>query len=105
MNLVARGRMDCRRPRQPGYVLALAVLGGGLLAGCVGKAPPAADSAAGRPAPPGATAGATVFTDTALFRRVCAEADSGLTPATARRCTPRDQSVRMLPSDTPRRVP
>jgi len=35
---------------------------------------------------------ATVFTDTALFRRVCLQADSGLTPA-ARRCTPRDQRV------------
>jgi hypothetical protein len=36
----------------------------------------------------------TIFTDTALFRRTCIEADSGLTPA-ARRCTPRDQGVRV----------
>lgn len=36
----------------------------------------------------------TVFTDTALFRRICLEADSGLTPA-VRRCTPRDQRVRV----------
>ena len=36
----------------------------------------------------------TVFTDTALFRRICMQADSGLTPA-ARRCTPRDQRVRV----------
>jgi hypothetical protein len=36
----------------------------------------------------------TIFTDTALFRRTCMEADSGLTPA-ARRCTPRDQRVRV----------
>jgi hypothetical protein len=36
----------------------------------------------------------TVFTDTALFRRVCLEADSGLTPSGAR-CTPRDQGVRV----------
>ena len=33
----------------------------------------------------------TVFTDTALFRRLCVEADSGLSPAIGR-CTPRDQS-------------
>lgn len=36
----------------------------------------------------------TIFTDTALFRRTCLEADSGLTLA-ARRCTPRDQRVRV----------
>lgn len=36
----------------------------------------------------------SVFTDSALFRRVCIQADSGLTPA-AGRCTPRDQSVRI----------
>ena len=34
-----------------------------------------------------------VFTDTALYRRICVEADSGLTPASGR-CTPRDQSRR-----------
>lgn len=36
---------------------------------------------------------ATVFSDTALYRQVCTEANSGLTPASGR-CTPRDQSVR-----------
>jgi hypothetical protein len=34
----------------------------------------------------------TVFTDSALFRVMCVEADSGLT-ARGRRCTPRDQSL------------
>jgi hypothetical protein len=99
--------MHRRGVRAARPVLALAVLGAGALAGCARKAPPAADSAAGRAAPASAAAGATIFTDTALFRRVCAEADSGLTPATARRCTPRDQGLRMLPlpSDTQRRVP
>jgi hypothetical protein len=41
-----------------------------------------------------ATPPATVFTDTALFRRVCAQADSGLTIA-VRRCTPRDPGLRV----------
>lgn len=95
--------MDCRRARHARRALALAALSAGVLAGCARKAPPTADSATSPAAPAGASAGATVFTDTAMFRRICAEADSGLTPATARRCTPRDQSLRMLPSDTPRR--
>jgi hypothetical protein len=38
----------------------------------------------------------TVFTDSALFRVMCVEADSGLT-ARGRRCTPRDQSLRIRP--------
>ena len=47
--------------------------------------------------------GPSVFTDTALFRQLCAEADSGLTARTARKCTPRDQSLKLfLP---PRRDP
>jgi len=54
------------------------------------RVPPAAPSRAAMSAP---VAGeATVFTDPALYRRVCAEADSGLTAA-SRRCTPRDQSA------------
>jgi hypothetical protein len=53
----------------------------------LGCARPAAESP---PAAAGAAAGGTVFTDTALFRRTCVEADSGLTPAVGR-CTPRDQ--------------
>ena len=36
----------------------------------------------------------TVFTDTALYRLHCLQADSGLT-ASSRRCTPRDQRVRV----------
>ena len=43
---------------------------------------------------PGLVGDRTVFTDSALFRRVCAEADSGLSPR-AGRCTPRDQAVRI----------
>ena len=46
-------------------------------------------------ATPIATRGqATVFTDTALFTKLCVESDSGLT-ALARRCTPRDQGLRI----------
>jgi hypothetical protein len=45
--------------------------------------------------------GANVFTDTALYRRVCLEADSGLTPA-SRRCTARDQSRRPEREPRPR---
>jgi len=36
----------------------------------------------------------TIFTDSALFRRTCTQADSGLTPRVGR-CTPRDQGVRV----------
>jgi hypothetical protein len=45
---------------------------------------------------------ARVFADTALFRQVCMEADSGLTPTTAGRCTPRDQ--RLTPESRRRRA-
>lgn len=41
----------------------------------------------------------TVFTDPALYRQLCLEADSGLT-AKSGRCTPRDQGLR--PPFTPR---
>ena len=41
-----------------------------------------------------ATAERTLFTDSTLFRRICMEADSGLTPSVGR-CTPRDQGVRI----------
>ena len=57
---------------------------------------PARDAEAISPLPSPETAkGAvrTVFTDTALFRQNCTEADSGLS-ARAGRCTPRDQSVK-----------
>jgi hypothetical protein len=40
----------------------------------------------------GGSASGTVFTDSALFRQTCLEADSGLTMA-AQRCTPRDQGA------------
>ena len=40
----------------------------------------------------------TVFSDTALYRDRCVEADSGLTPSSGR-CTPRDQARR--PGDVP----
>jgi hypothetical protein len=66
-------------------------------------------SAACRPRPDRAAdtsqraAGArTVFTDSALYRQVCAEADSGMTPA-SRRCTPRDQSRSPVRPPEPRR--
>lgn len=36
----------------------------------------------------------TIFSDTSLFRRTCIEADSGLA-ASARRCTPRNQQLRV----------
>jgi hypothetical protein len=45
---------------------------------------------------PGQVGNRTVFTDTMLYREICAEADSGLTPASGR-CTPRDQSVLRRP--------
>lgn len=38
----------------------------------------------------------TVFSDTALYRDRCVEADSGLTPSSGR-CTPRDQARRQDP--------
>ena len=41
--------------------------------------------------PDEARSSATVFTDTALFRENCLEADSGLTIA-VQRCTPRNQA-------------
>jgi hypothetical protein len=84
----------CRLPHG-GRALVLTLLGTGALAGCRGQKPPEPVTAR---QPATSRAGeATIFTDTALFRRVCAEADSGLTPATARRCTPRDQSHRPPP--------
>ena len=36
----------------------------------------------------------SVFSDTALYRQHCVEADSGLTPLSGR-CTPRDQRLRV----------
>ena len=41
-----------------------------------------------------ASAERSVFTDSLLFRQVCTQADSGLTPA-AGRCTPRNQATRI----------
>ena len=69
-------------------VRAAALLVAPLLLACTRpQAPPRAQRAA--------AAERTVFTDTALFRRICAEADSGVT-ATAGRCTPRDQRARPI---------
>jgi hypothetical protein len=48
---------------------------------------------------------ATMFTDTALFRRLCVEADSGISPEQGR-CTPRDQGlqlIRLIPRPEPQR--
>jgi hypothetical protein len=75
--------------------LALTTVVASALPACRRQEPPEPSSARQPAATP--RADATIFTDTALFRRVCAEADSGLTPATARRCTPRDQSQRPQP--------
>lgn len=66
-------------------------------AGCRPQQGPTSDSEQ----PPTARE-ATVFTDTALYRRLCVEADSGLTPA-SRRCTPRDQG--RAPARPPARRP
>ena len=62
----------------------------------VACARPAQDSGAANPVPAAASArrAATVFTDSVLFKQVCAESDSGLTMR-ANRCTPRDQAVIM----------
>lgn len=63
------------------------------LAGCAGSQPPVRDRA---PTTSRATevAARTVFTDSALFRERCVEADSGLTLGVGR-CTPRDQALRL----------
>jgi len=61
----------------------------------VACARPVQDAGVANPVPSarGATrVTATVFTDSVLFKQVCAESDSGLTMR-ANRCTPRDQAV------------
>ena len=59
-----------------------------------------------RPAERSTNGGAsgTVFTDSALFRQTCLEADSGLTMA-AQRCTPRDQGAYPAPRERDQPVP
>lgn len=52
----------------------------------------------------GESASGTVFTDSALFRQACLEADSGLTMA-AQRCTPRDQGAYPPPREQEQPVP
>jgi hypothetical protein len=74
------------RRRLAGLAAVLTVSGIALLAGCRPQRASAGDGGQ-----PPAAREATVFTDTALYRQLCAEADSGLTPD-SRRCTPRDQS-------------
>ena len=77
---------DSRSPVSLRAGLALLVVS--TLAGCARPNPPSAVGAR----EVSATGTHTVFTDTAMFRRICTQADSGLTPAIGR-CTPRDQGI------------
>jgi hypothetical protein len=80
--------MNARRvPYRLARLLSIATLGV-ILARCVSPQRGGAGSASQK------RAERTVFTDSALFRRICTQADSGLTLATGR-CTPRDQGVRI----------
>ena len=97
------------RRRSPSCRTILAVLGASLLVGCARSKPPADALTSGplvidttRYTTLGYAHGPTVFTDTALFRQHCTEADSGLTARTAGKCTPRDQRMRRA---APRREP
>src|SRR5687767_2434431 len=93
-----------RRPRRRRLLVLCGLVAAGLSAACAPSKPPA-DSLRTETLLKDTTLyrrmvgeyGATVFTDTALFRRVCAEADSGLNARTAGKCTPRDQSRRPEP--------
>ena len=99
-------------PRSDRVVLALGAVALGLLAACA-RSGTQADSVPSAALIRDTTTyrrmigeqGPTVFTDTALFRQHCVEADSGLTAKTAGKCTPRDQGVILRPRDVPRRVP
>jgi hypothetical protein len=66
------------------FRFAVACAAAPVLGGCARPEVESRGTASGGAAP-------TVFTDSALFRRVCVEADSGLTPGVGR-CTPRDQA-------------
>jgi hypothetical protein len=84
MNLIGRGRMDPRRRHHRHALLALGVLAVCLLAGCTRNKPSPDSLASGALLKDTALYrtmvyeyGPSVFTDTALFRQVCAEADSG----------------------------
>lgn len=57
---------------------------------------PTRDNAVGSlpPAKAASPVAKTVFTDSAMFRQLCTEADSGIT-LHAGRCTPRDQSLKL----------
>jgi len=68
----------------------LPALGVAALAGCARHHPPSAVGTS----EVSAMGAHTVFTDTAMFRRICTQADSGSTPAIGR-CTPRDQGLRI----------
>ena len=74
-----------RSRRSNGVLLPLGLFGVLYALACGSHRPPARASAAAI-----ATAERTVFSDTALYRAQCVEADSGLT-ATSGRCTLRDQ--------------
>lgn len=71
--------------RRLGPPAALALLA--VVVGCSRHHTPVADTHT-----PRTRSDATIFTDTALYRQICVEADSGLTPASGR-CTLRDQRV------------
>jgi hypothetical protein len=103
--------MNGRRRPTRRRMLALGIAGASLLVGCARSRPPAdtlTSSTLLRDTALYTTFvsefGPTVFTDTALFRQVCSEADSGLTAKTAGKCTPRDQRVRLRRA-APRRDP
>ncbi len=102
--------MNRRGGQQPRRrLLALRIVSAALVVACARNAPPA-DSLPSATLIKDTTLFSTfvrdnlanVFTDTALFRKVCAEADSGLTAKTAGKCTPRDQSRRLGPRPRPR---
>lgn len=79
--------MNGRSPKSLFVAIGLA-----LAASATACARPNAGPSAAESAPDSAER--TVFSDTALYRQRCIQADSGLTPA-SRRCTPRDQGVRV----------
>jgi hypothetical protein len=105
--------MDHRSERPRHHVFALGALTlYVLMAGCARGKPPADSLRSATLLKDTAGYGTTfgesarsVFTDTALFRRVCTEADSGMTARTAGKCTPRDQSLRPGPRPRPPREP
>ena len=80
--------MHQRSRRSTGVLRPLGLLGVPCVLACAAHRPPARASAA-----PRAITERTVFSDTALYRAQCVEADSGLTAASGR-CTLREQGQR-----------